>query len=601
MKQEEENDMSKTGKLVISIISAGALWLFYILLLPTLSVAYLGGFIFIAIAIGTIITNIAMWVSEDGEAVGVTVGISIMVVLGIIVVGLVAGSAIFNSSVKREQIGEVEVLEYNDMIKQIDTSQIPIVDEALAQKQADKKIGEDIALGSRVKLGDAAIQEVNGEIMYVVPLEHTGFFKWNRNRSTPGYITVSASNPNKVDFVTEVNGEKLNIQYQKSAYFGHDLLRHIRNEGYRTVGLTECTFEIDDTGRPYWVVTTYKNRTMWQSAEATGVVIVDAQTGKTEWYSVEDTPDWVDIIQPSSIVEEQIDNWGKLIHGWWNPSNTDKTKKTDLTLTVYVDGDCYYFTGMTSVGSDESCVGFIMVNTRNKHAQIAYMSGATEEAAMKSAEGLVQDFGYKSTEPLPLNINGIPTYVMAMKDEEGLIKSYAMINIENYSIAAKGATLAETSRAYLQSVARNGNTHVVASAEAYGYSYEGKVERISSVVEDGSTYYYLVVEGEKDKIFTASYMISEELSITRDGDTVQISYIDDKNGTVDIVAFDNIAFATPVSEEQEKRDELDKGTSVLESENNQIIEVNPEANQETWENLTDEEKAKILEEYSKNN
>lgn len=247
------------------------------------------------------------------------------------------------------------------MIKQIDTSQIPIVDEALAKKQADKKIGEDIALGSRVYLGNAAIQEVNGEIMYVVPLEHSGYFKWNKNRTIPGYITVSASNPNKVNFITELDGEKINIRYQKSAYFSYDLTRHIRNQGFKNVGLTEYTFEINDSGRPYWVVTTYENKTIFGTEEATGVVVVDAQTGETSWYSVEDTPDWVDIIQPQAFIENQIDNWGKLIHGFGNTifGNTEMTKKTDLILTVYVEGDCYYFTGMTSVGTDESSVGFI--------------------------------------------------------------------------------------------------------------------------------------------------------------------------------------------------------------------------------------------------
>lgn len=594
--------MKNLGKLVTNIISAVIVWVTYYLLQPTLSIAYIGGFTFIAFCVAVVAVNVVIWVSDfDSGAAVATAGGAVVLIVVAVVIGIIASTPIFHATAMHQQIGEVEKVEYADMIKQIDNAQIPIVDEALADKQADKKIGEDIALGSRVKLGNAAIQEVNGEILFVVPLEHTGFFKWNTNRSTPGYITVSASNPNKVTFVTELEGEKINILYQKSAYFKNDLKRHIRNQGFRNVGLTEYTFEIDDTGRPYWVVTTYENHAVWGISEATGVVVVDAQTGETKWYSVNEAPDWVDIIQPKSFIEVQINSWGRLIHGLFNFSNKDVISKTNLTLTVYVEGDCYYFTGMTSVGSDESCVGFIMVNTRNKHAQISYMSGATEDAAMKSAEGLVSDFGYKSTEPLPLNVNGIPTYVVALKDEEGLIKSYAMVNVENYSIAAKGSSLAEANRAYLQSIARNSTTYVVASDEAYGYSYEGKVERISSVVEDGSTYYYLVVEGEKDKIFTASYMISEELSITRDGDTIKICYVDDKNGTVDIVSFDNIAFATPVSEQQEKRDEFDQGTSALNQEGSQITNVNPEENKETWENLTEEEKSKMLEEYLKSN
>lgn len=594
--------MEKIGKLVVSVLSVGLMCVLYWLWLPPLSIAYASGFMFIGLCVILLIANIAIWLSDFAVGGAISLmGSSILIVL--LMGGAFFGSSIFNATVKQQQIGEVKEVEYSEMIKQIDTSQIPIVDEALAKKQADKKIGEDIALGSRVYLGNATIQDVNGEIMYVVPLEHSGYFKWNKNRTIPGYITVSASNPNKVNFVTELDGEKINIRYQKSAYFNYDLTRHIRNQGFKNVGLTEYTFEINDSGRPYWVVTTYENRTIFGTEEATGVVIVDAQTGETNWYSVEDTPDWVDIIQPQSVIENQIDNWGKLIHGFWNTifGNTEMTKKTALTLTVYVEGDCYYFTGMTSVGTDESSVGFIMVNTRNKHAQIAYLNGATESAAMKSAEGLVSDFGYKSTEPLPLNANGIPTYVMGLKDEEGLLKAYAMVNIENYSIAAKGASLSEANRAYIQAVARNSTTHVVASDEAYGYTYEGKVQRISNVVEDGSTYYYLVVEGEREKIFTASYMVSEELAVTRDGDTVRINYVDDKNGTVDIITFDNIAFATPVSEAQEKRNELDKGTSVYDTEDSQIIEVNPDEIQNELDNLSDEEKAKMIKEYQKNN
>ncbi len=594
--------MSKGAKLVISAISVFAMWLLYWLTQPTLSLGYFGGFFFIGICVIIVAANLSMWFYDTNmeDYTIAPIGIAVALFIIVLLIGMIGSTPLFHATFMQQQLGEVETIEYSDMIKQIDNSQIPIVDEDLANKKADKKIGEDIALGSRVSLGNGAIQEVNGEIMYVIPLEHTGFFKWNTNRSTPGYITVSASNPNKVNFVTELNGEKINILYQDSAYFSYDLKRHIRKQGFTNVGLTEYTFEIDDTGRPYWVVTTYQNRTLWGSSEATGVVVVDAQTGETKWYTIGDTPDWVDIIQPKSFVENQIDNWGKLVHGVFNFSNQDKIQKTNRTLTVYVDGDCYYFTGMTSVGNDQACVGFIMVNTRTKKAQMCHMSGATEDAAMSSAEGLVSDFGYTSTEPLPLNVNGIPTYVVALKDKEGLIKSYAMVNLNDYNISAKGNSLAEASRAYVQAVARNSTTYVVSSDEAYGYTYEGKVKRISSVVEEGSTYYYIVVEGEEDKIFVASYMVSEKLSITRDGDTVKITYVDDKNGTVDIVGFDNIAFSIPISEEQEKRNELDEGTSVLEQESTNVTDVNPELNEETWDSLTEEEKAKLLEQLSNN-
>ena len=587
----------KVWKAFASILYVAVMFGLYYYLQPTLSLAYLGGFIFICLCVTIVVDNIFMWVKED-DSVIVTYSVAFCIILVLFIVGRIIGSSLFNATTMHQQLGEVQYVDFDDMISQIDTSQIPIVDENLAMKQADKKIGEDISLGSRVELGDAAIQDVNGEIIYVVPLEHTGFFKWFSNRTTPGYIKVSATNPNKVELVTELNGEPLNIRYQRSAWFGSNIKRYIRNRGFRTTGLTEFTFEIDNTGRPYYVVTTYKNRTLWNNPEATGVVIVDVQTGETSFYDVNSVPDWVDIVQPKEVIENQIDNWGQYVHGFWNTftSKTDMIKKTDLTLTIYSNGNCYYFTGMTSVGSDQSCVGFIMVNTRDKSAQMCYMSGATEEAAMSSAEGLVSDFGYKAIEPLPVNVNGIPTYVIALKDDEGLIKSYAMVNVQNYNISAKGSTLNETERAYLQAVTKSGNGYSTTD-EAFGYTYEGKVERISSVVESGSTQFYLILEGEEDKIFTAPYDISDDISITREGDTVKISYLDDKNGTVNIIEFDNIAFSTPISDEQEKRNELDEGSSVLDSQENEIINVNPEENENTWDSLSDEEKAKLIEEF----
>lgn len=588
----------KALKPIISIFSAIFLWLYYYLLLPPLSLAYEDGFLFFAVCAAVVIANIVMWASDDwaysGKSLAAVLVVAIVAFGGVEIASM---TCFWNDDAKYRQLGEVEVVEYDEMIQQIDLSQIPIVDQELAQKQADKKIGEDVALGSRIDLGEANIQEVNGEVIYVAPLEHSGFFKWNKHRTTPGYITVSASNENKVNYVTELNGEKIELLYQTSAFFSHNLKRYIRNNGYRTVGLTEYTFEIDETGQPYWVVTTYENRTVWSSPEATGVVVVDAQTGEINWYAVKDVPDWVDIVQPEDFVENQINNWGKLVHGWWNVSDTDKIKQTELTRKVYANGDCYYFTGMTSVGNDESCVGFIMVNTRNKKAMMAYMSGATEKAAMSSAEELVANFGYTATEPYPSLVNGVPTYILTFKGDEGLIKAYGMVNIQNYTITVKGNNLLEANRTYMQAMANSGTNYVAGSIEAYCYILEGIVERISSATQDGSSYYYIIMQGENEKIFTASYSISNELPLTRDGDKVVISYVDDKNGTVDILSFDNVAFATPISDDQQKRNELDEGSSALDSDYNKIIQVDPNMSEEKWNSMTEEEKAKMLQQF----
>ena len=239
-----------------------------------------------------------------------------------------------------------------------------------------------------------------------------------------------------------------------------------------------------------------------------------------------------------------------------------------------------------------------MVNTRDKSVVMYRMVGATEAAAMKSAKGKVQNMGYKATNPIPINVSGIPTYFCTLKDDEGLVKQYAMLKIEDYSIVATGTTIAETKRAYINAVNHSGET-IDFGDEAYGYTAEGKVTRISANIESGDTYYYMILDQDSTKLYLASYSISEELPITREGDTVKVSYVDESNGTINIISFDNLSFSQKFSEKQEQLNQDKQENNIIHDENNNITEVNPEKNEDEWDNLTEEEKAKLLKELEK--
>ena len=579
-------------KIILTGIYAFLVWLTYQLLLPPLNPGFLGGFVFFGIwvVIGTFL--LAFWLSPEGEYYFIPPIVAIVLFVLILIIGNIASSSLFHATAMYGQLGEVKDYSFTEEILPLDQSQIPVVDADLAYKQGDKKLGEIPALGSQVDVGDFTIQEVNGELIFVAPLEHTGFFKWMNNRTTPGYITVDATNPNDVELVQEIDGEPINLKYLRSCFMGEEITRYVRNSGYLTVGVTDYSFELDDNGRPYWVITKYENLTLWSSPEATSTIIVDAQTGEINEYSISDTPAWVDIIQPESFIDNQIDNWGDLVHGPFNFSNEDEFRKTPGMLTVYNDGTCYYYTGLTSVGNDDATIGFVMVDTRTKEAKRFLMSGATEQAAMRSAEGMVQDLGYTATEPVPLNLNGIPTYFMTLKDDEGLIKQYAMVNIESYSIVAVGDTISLTQSQYMSRMTATGN-NVAFSEEGYSYKLTGTVTRISSNVEAGNTVYYLILNNDDTKLYVASYNVSPELPITREGDEVEISYIDTGSKTVTISTFENTKFALPVSEAQQQVDE--NYEQPIESDSNQIYEVNPENNEDYWNSLTDEEKAKLIE------
>lgn len=322
----------------------------------------------------------------------------------------------------------------------------------------------------------------------------------------------------------------------------------------------------------------------------------DVQNGDCEWYSVEDAPEWIDIIQPEQFIKWQLENYGKYVHGWLNFSNKDKLSVTEHMTTVYNNGDCYYYTGMSSVGNDEGTVGFMMINTRDKSSVMYRMVGVTEAGAMRSAEGEVQDMGYSATCPIPLNLGGIPTYFLTLKDNEGLVKSYAMVNIKDYSSVGIGTTIAEARRNYINKLNSKGN-NVVFTEEAFGYTKEGVVTRITANIESGNSYYYMIIDDDMTKLYMASYMISEELPVTREGDKVKINYVDESNGTINIVEFDNLNLSQEISAEQQTKNE--QSTNIIDDSNNKIIKVNPEQNAEVWDSLSEEEKAKILNELQK--
>ncbi len=530
--------MIKGINTALVIIFYGLLYYFW---LPTLSIFYFDGFLFFGIGIALLIYLVSLWKTEDFFTSGCLFACAVVVVALLSVVGYILGSGLFNSTSMYKQIGEIEEKSFTEDLLEVDVSQIPTVDIDLANNLADKKLGEELALGSQMEVGEFTNkQSVNGKLIYTAPLEHRGLFKWFSNMGgTTGFIRISATNSNDVELVRDVDGRQINLKYIRSAYFNQDLKRHLRFSGFYNVKLTEYSFELDDSGKPYWVVTTARNTTLWQNPEATGVVVCDPETGECTWYDVKDAPSWVDIIQPESFVINQIKNYGKYVHGFWNFSDKDKLSMTEHITTVYNEGSCYYYTGLSSVGRDNGTVGFILVNTRTKESKIYRMVGATESAAMSSAEGKVQNMGYYSTTPIPLNVSGIPTYFCTLKDNEGLVKAYAMINIEDYSIVETGSTIPEARRAYINAV-NNSGASVDFSSNLGEFSVSGPVTRFGTNIENGNTYYYMVINNDTSKLFLASYTVSDELPVTREGDQVTVTYVDESSSTINISSFDNL-------------------------------------------------------------
>lgn len=503
--------------------------------------------------------------------------IAIVLILIVAAIPFVTSSSIFHAKSYRNLIGNVEESNFDKDVSPVSVKDIRIVDEEMAMKLGDKKLGEMPAVGSISKLGKFHIQSVNGELYWVAPLVHRDFIKWITNLDgTSGYVMVSASNPQDVRLVQELDGKPIKIVYQPDAYFLQDLHRHMYINGIVNAGMTEFSLEVNDEGRPYWVTSLYEHKVGFSGSDATGVATVDAQTGEVSRYSIEDAPGWIDRIQPEQFVVDQINDWGLYVKGFLNSviSEEGVLVATEGTSLVYGDdGKSYWYTGITSAGGDESTIGFMLVDTRTKDAKLYKQPGATETAAMRSAEGKVQEKNYQATFPVMYNILGTPTYVSALKDKAGLVKMVAFVSVEDFAILGLGETKDEALINYREALSSEGN-NINIENDTTKKDIEGIVKRISPDVKGGNTNYYLTIDSDNN-IFVATSKVSTELPLTLAGDKVKIAYQEGKTGVVDIIEFDNLNLGDVIEKnksensKQEESKTEDSETDKTESENTQ--------------------------------
>ncbi|MDR3597407.1 cell shape-determining protein [Clostridium sp.] len=533
--EEKNNRFGLPLTILVTVLEY--LLLNYLLLIP-LSASFVGVFVVAIILLMINAFIIGLFTRTLQKQLQVFGGLSVITIVILFVLWFFTTSPLLRADSYRKLAGDIETKNFSDQVSPIDLKQVPIVDASYARNLADKKLGSITALGSQVQLGSVTVQQVKGKLCYVIPLEHSGFFKWLSNKEgTPGYIVVSATDPDDVQLVTEINGNPLKIKYQPEAYFGTNIFRYAY---YKDMfkGLTDFSFEIDDEGNPYWVVSEYEKSVGFNGDKVTGALIINAQTGETSRYNLDEIPVWVDRIMPLDIVNTNINNWGKLVHGVLNFSNKDKLQTTGETSTVYYNDQCYYYNGITSVGADESTVGFLLTNTRTNETTFFKVAGSTESASMQSAEGKVQNMGYTASSPILINVQDTPTYFLTLKDKKGLVKMYAMISVQNYNIVGIGETLEATMSNYIEALS-NKNT---GSLDTTGVLKEGQgtIERIGTLQTDKDVLFYIITKENPTTLLIAPANISKELPLTKEGDKFSYKYIEMKNTDITLKEFDNL-------------------------------------------------------------
>lgn len=447
----------------------------------------------------------------------------VLILLGIFyVVGYLLSSPFFNAA-KYQSLLTIEERAFTDDIKEVDYQTIPLLDKDSAAILGNRKMGSMVDMVSQFEVtGDYTQINYNGKPVRVTPLTYASPIKWLTNQSNgiPAYILIDMTTQD-----TECVKLSEGIKYSKGEYFNRNIYRHLRFQYPTYIFADQIFFEIDDEGTPYWVCPVKKFNIGLFGGQTIGrVVLCNAQTGKCIDYAVEDVPSWIDKVYSAELLIDLYDYSGLLKHGYWNSllGQKDCLQSTNGYNYIALDDDVWVYTGVTSVSGDQSNVGFVLMNQRTMETRYYKVEGAIEDSAMSSAEGQVQNLGYRATFPLLLNIADEPTYFMALKDGAGLVKKYAMVNVQKYQWVAIGDTVQECEKNYTELL----NTNGIISSQAEDLKrITGKIASVSPIVLEGNTHYYICLENSED-IFDIDMQEISLIGIIRyqKGDTITFEY-----------------------------------------------------------------------------
>ncbi|MDO5409143.1 MAG: CvpA family protein [Lachnospiraceae bacterium] len=456
--------------------------------------------------------------------------------------GSVIGHPIFHSGAYSKLIS-VEDGDFAADVAELSMNQIPVVDKASAQRLGNRKLGEMSDLVSQFEIMDMYTQiNYKGTPYRVTPLQYGDVIKCfsNRSEGLPAYVMV-----NMVTQETSLKRLDEGMKYSTSEYFFRNINRYLRFSHPTLIfDFDDISFEIDESGTPYWVAPVINYRIgIWSGKDISGAVLVNAVTGENTYYKLEDIPSWVDQVFISKLIVNQLDYYGMYQNGFFNSMFGQKGVKqtTDGYNYITIGDDVYLYTGMTSVTSDDSNTGFMLVNLRTKEAEYYPVPGATEYSAMLSAEGQVQQMNYDATFPLLLNVSDRPTYFLSLKDAAGLVKMYAFVDVEQYQIVGTGTSI-KTARSNYETAlgiesgevspnqqgnsgGNQGGAQTTEPEEPLTpeASITGTISAISSAVVNGNTRYYILLE-EGAEIYTASITLDPGLPFLKSGDKVTLEY-----------------------------------------------------------------------------
>lgn len=601
----------KAGPIIGAVVVAGIIQFFItVWALPTIGFFYAGTWIWIVVAL--VIGSLFACVQDDSEKGARSFAVPSVILVVLWLLSFFASAPILHTTAHNQLIGTVETKVFSEDMPIVDATHIRLVPKETALTLAKKVLGQakdGNILGSQLEIdkSSVAIQEVQGELWWILPLDFSGFFQWNNRKVVPGYIRVSAQDPTREAQLIDadpVSGKSFELKYTRCAYLGSSLKRNVYFK-YPTIARQEFTFEVDDNWYPYYVISATHPTIGFMGYQTEGVIIADPQTGEMSLKKGGDIPEWVDRVKPLEQALEQAQKWGSYSKGWWNAvfAKRDIQKPTSYSggqdMWFIKKGDTkYWFTGMTSYQStDQSLVGMMFIDTRaTKGGNAIYysMQGTDENGVVEAADSSLgaDSARWQPAQPIPYNVYGTPTWVLPIVSSEGIFQKVTLVSVDNINILATETTLDRAFARYRTLLTQRGNEFAPTGMSDLKQIGPVRVVRVGDTVLGGDKTFFLMVENQNDKIFTSSGEVDDTrlVAVVEAGDMVYLSFLDTQEPMIPLEKITIEGIELKVSSVQEAYDAQREISKKSEDEITQTRDIETE-----WDKLSPEEKRDLWE------
>jgi|GEM_PF-1107324 len=310
--------------------------------------------------------------------------------------------------------------------------------------------------GDKYAIDNAHTQAINGSLTLLLPIKYDGEIKaWqHENDGTPGYFMVNAENP----AAEPIRVISKKMKYVPSAVFDKDLGRLIYYQ-YPNYWQKEPIFQLNGT-QPIYVTMLTKPTIMGLIGEIpVGIVVTDPVNGTMELHDMDNIPNYVQRAISEKLVEQYVDWWSSYGLGLRNyllgqegvkvPTGAIKIdtgdddsdsgrisiKKGDMhAYTVMCDdGRLYYCNILTTPGSENSMVGYILTDTNKwpMRMDLYKLEGTSDIGAARKLQGLPEiatAMGYHATEPVPYYINGTAVWIgPVISKEQDQVEMFGLV------------------------------------------------------------------------------------------------------------------------------------------------------------------------------